>query len=134
MSEEIALAAADLALVARLTRERDALAIQVRALADQAADLTADRDHWTLEARRAEQRARTVSQVYQQQQTSHRELEALSTAMTERAQQAEQELAALRELYTDVERWRESGGDVRDLSYVLETADRIVQTMEARSC
>jgi len=55
VSEEIALAAADLALVQRLTRERDALAIQVRALSDQAADLQADRGHWTLAARRAEQ-------------------------------------------------------------------------------
>lgn len=54
MSEEIAQSAADLALVERLTRERDALAIQVKALADQAADLTDDRDHWTLAARRAE--------------------------------------------------------------------------------
>jgi hypothetical protein len=42
-----------------------------------------------------------------------------------RAEAAEADAAALRELYDDVQRWRESGGDVRELRYVLETADRV---------
>lgn len=29
------------------------------------------------------------------------------------------------ELYEDVQRWRETGGDPRDLRYVLETIDKI---------
>lgn len=103
MSEEIALAAADLATAAQLRRERDALAIQVRALSGQAADLVADRDHWTLAARAAQQRERTAAQAYQQQQSSHRELEALYTAMTERAQQAERERDLAQKLANDAE-------------------------------
>lgn len=35
------------------------------------------------------------------------------------------ELTVLRELYQDVQRWRESGGDSRDLLYVVETAEKI---------
>lgn len=38
---------------------------------------------------------------------------------------AERELAALRELRDDVERWRESG-DARDLLYVIETLDELI--------
>jgi hypothetical protein len=34
------------------------------------------------------------------------------------------ELRALRELASDVRRWRESG-DVRELAYVLETLDKL---------
>lgn len=34
-------------------------------------------------------------------------------------------IVQLIELYEDVERWRENGGDARDLRYVLETSDRI---------
>jgi hypothetical protein len=34
------------------------------------------------------------------------------------------ELAMLRELRDDVQRWREGGGDVRDLHYVLETLEK----------
>lgn len=34
-------------------------------------------------------------------------------------------LTNLIELYYDIERWREGGGDVRDLTYVLETVERI---------
>jgi len=34
------------------------------------------------------------------------------------------DLAILRELASDVARWRETGGDPRDLRYILETADR----------
>lgn len=29
------------------------------------------------------------------------------------------------ELYEDVERWRDAGGDARELRYILETADKI---------
>ena len=54
MSEEIATAAADLATIERLRSELNALALQVKALSDQASDLQADRDHWTLEARKAQ--------------------------------------------------------------------------------
>lgn len=36
------------------------------------------------------------------------------------------------ELYEDVQRWRETGGDSRDLRYVLETVDKIdPQAIEA---
>lgn len=35
------------------------------------------------------------------------------------------ELAGLRELKADVERWRDAGGDIRDLRYVLETLDKL---------
>jgi hypothetical protein len=34
------------------------------------------------------------------------------------------ELTILRELAADVARWRETGGDPRDLRYILETLDR----------
>lgn len=34
-------------------------------------------------------------------------------------------LRLLIELYEDVQRWRETGGDPRDLRYILETADTI---------
>jgi hypothetical protein len=34
-------------------------------------------------------------------------------------------LHLLIELYEDVQRWRETGGDPRDLRYVLETAEAI---------
>lgn len=37
------------------------------------------------------------------------------------------ETTLLRVLADDVMRWREAGGDVRDLRYVLETIDRIEQ-------
>lgn len=43
----------------------------------------------------AQERERTTADVYQQQQTSYRELEGLYTAMTERAQGAEADNAAL---------------------------------------
>ena len=36
-----------------------------------------------------------------------------------------QELDLLRELSEDLTRWRETGGDIRDLTYVFETMDRI---------
>lgn len=130
MSEEILLAAADLATVAQLRRERDALAIQVQALADQAADLVADRDHWTLAARAAQQRERTAAQAYQQQQSSYRELEALYTAMTERAQRAEQELARLRDLVRDLDT-----SAARELNYspdvLLVSTDALRRLREA---
>lgn len=35
------------------------------------------------------------------------------------------ELAMLRELAVDVARWRETGGDPRDMAYILETMDKI---------
>lgn len=41
--------------------------------------------------------------------------------------QRDAELTILRELASDVARWRETGGDPRDLRYILETADRIAQ-------
>jgi hypothetical protein len=40
------------------------------------------------------------------------------------------ELKLLRELADDLARWREAGGDIRDLTYVLETMDRIAATKE----
>lgn len=51
--------------------------------------------------------------------------EALALTLQAQRDQAEADAAELRELYTDIERWRESGGDVRELRYVLDTADRI---------
>lgn len=38
----------------------------------------------------------------------------------------EMETILLRELYDDLARWREAGGDIRDLTYVFETMDRII--------
>jgi DNA-binding CsgD family transcriptional regulator len=38
---------------------------------------------------------------------------------------AGRELRLLRELRADVERWNESGGDVRDLRYVFETLEKL---------
>ena len=35
------------------------------------------------------------------------------------------ELKLLRELATDVARWRETGGDPRDLAYILDTMDKL---------
>lgn len=37
----------------------------------------------------------------------------------------EAEAILLRELADDIDRWREAGGDARDLRYVLETMDKI---------
>lgn len=42
-----------------------------------------------------------------------------------RAKRMQAELLLLRELRTDVERWSEGGGDVRDLGYILETAAKL---------
>jgi len=36
--------------------------------------------------------------------------------------------ALYRELYDDVQRWRETGGDPRDLRYVLDTVEKIERT------
>lgn len=41
-----------------------------------------------------------------------------------------EELKLLRELRDDVARWRASGGDARELAYVLETSDRAAQTAQ----
>lgn len=38
---------------------------------------------------------------------------------------AAEELALLRELRSDVERWRENGGDGIDVGYILDTLDRL---------
>ena len=40
------------------------------------------------------------------------------------------ELTLLRELADDLIRWREAGGDIRDLAYVFETMDKIEQRSE----
>lgn len=42
------------------------------------------------------------------------------------------ELTLLRELADDLARWREAGGDIRDLRYVLETMDRYAAMKEAK--
>lgn len=44
-----------------------------------------------------------------------------------------QELKLLRELSDDLTRWREAGGDIRDLTYVFETMDKIEKTKEGMS-
>lgn len=54
-------------------------------------------------------------------------LEALRS-MVDRLPADMAELALLRELADDLTRWREAGGDVRDLRYVLETMDRYAAT------
>ncbi len=71
-----------------------------------------------------EQRQRLLDELH----AAERELgaaKALITGMRRASRSAQTELTALRELYDDVERWRAGGGDVRDVGYILETADRI---------
>ena len=41
-----------------------------------------------------------------------------------RALRAEARLLLLEELRTDVERWREGGGDPRDLRYIFDTLEK----------
>jgi len=51
------------------------------------------------------------------------QMTAIARTLEKQRDQAEAELTTLRELFADIERWRESG-DGRDLAYVLETADK----------
>lgn len=41
---------------------------------------------------------------------------------------AKAELLLLRELREDVERWREGGGDARDVGYILDTLDKLEES------
>jgi hypothetical protein len=65
--------------------------------------------------------------VCDQLQQELREERARGAALRDRVRQlhaANTELAVLRELATDVARWRETGGDPRDLNYILETLEK----------
>lgn len=44
------------------------------------------------------------------------------------AMDLQKEIALLRELRTDVERWRENGGDGIDVGYILDTLDRLEES------
>lgn len=43
------------------------------------------------------------------------------------------ELSLLRELREDVERWREDGGDARDVGYILDTLDKLEERYARQS-
>lgn len=52
-------------------------------------------------------------------------LRAAVPAALDEVERLREEVALLRELREDCERWRESGGDRRDQSYILDTLERL---------
>lgn len=103
MSEEVAMAIADAAELARLRRWARLWRASARVWRMRAQHQTRRRIYWRTryheatqarnqalaELARARERERIAVEAYQGQQTSYRELEALYQTMTERAQQAE---------------------------------------------
>jgi hypothetical protein len=73
--------------------------------------------------------AYVTSATYEERERLRAELYVLAT-VDHAGGMLVQELALLRELASDVARWREAGGDPRDLRYILETMDKL-ETMKA---
>jgi hypothetical protein len=122
----------------RRARAEDA-AQQPTAASDRAADLAAIRARWTEAGHLAEQYGRSIERPYAaaadirallaRLDAVEAELQAVRDALGMEVQLARAVVREARELHADVERWRESGGDMRDLGYVLETADRVRSTL-----
>lgn len=126
MSEEIATANADLAEMARLMAD---VASRDQTIAQQDKALTAERAARVRAEANAGWWHATVANYVTSATTADRAM--LRGVLAEATTYANPgaplmaELALLRELAADVQRWREAAGDPRDLRYILETMDKL---------
>lgn len=131
MSEEIMAADANLAELARVRNERDLIRDALHQVEESLASERAARTAFEADAAQLRQAALAVVRAvsYAERFKARAELQVLAT-VAHPGTLIVKELELLRELADDLARWREAGGDIRDLTYVFETMDRY-QAMKA---
>jgi hypothetical protein len=128
MSEDVRAADAELARLRTSVRDlREINAQQERAIeAERAARRAFEADAAQL---RQTALAYVTSATYEDRERLRAELHVLAT-VDHPGVLLLNELKLLRELADDLTRWREAGGDIRDLTYVFETMDRVAAMKE----